>query len=331
MSEAANAIVGCDAVNAHVTKPIPDTLWHYTSYAGFQGIVTSKKIWATEYRFLNDRQEFLHAKALAQNLVQEEPEFVGEQLPNRDTIRKAVNLAFETGHLHDARLFIMVSSFSNAQDQLSQWRGYANDSRGVSMGLDLRSLRPPSNVGTAVTFAPCVYKPADKNALLKAIFADYRKGLQSWWASIVSAARREIGSGASNPEFAQQLISAHSQELNQAVVHGQASLQFDLLRTAPLLKDENFREEDEWRLVLPWEHIKLPTNHPLEFRPVRDTVIPYIAYPLNRPGQEGPIFCKDVILGAGSHVSAETAVNLFLRQQGIQTLARRSKIPYRPT
>jgi hypothetical protein len=62
-------VTGCDAVNEHISKPIPETLWHYTSYQGFQGIISSKNIWASECRFLNDRKEFVHAKELAQALV----------------------------------------------------------------------------------------------------------------------------------------------------------------------------------------------------------------------------------------------------------------------
>lgn len=66
MNGQSDKIVGCDAVNDHIGKPIPSTLWHYTSYAALQGIISSKRVWATEYRFLNDREEFLHAKELAQ-------------------------------------------------------------------------------------------------------------------------------------------------------------------------------------------------------------------------------------------------------------------------
>jgi hypothetical protein len=331
MNEASNAIRGCDAVNEHISKPIPSTLWHYTSYVGFQGIVTSKTIWATEYRFLNDRTEFLHAKELAQKLVDEEPEFVGEQFPARHMLRKAVHGVFNTGHLHEERLRIMVASFSEEGDQLSQWRGYADNSRGVSIGFDLRHIRPPSNIGTAVTFAPCLYKQADKSALLKSAFAYYRNGLQEWWDSIQDIARKKAKSSVVDPQFVTQLISEHSKKLDEVIWRGYTNLQFDLLRIAPLLKDGGFSEEKEWRLVLPQEAIMLPTKHPLEFRPTRDTLVPYIAYPLLSPNQEGPIFCKDLILGPGSHPSAEISVNLFLRKHEITTLARPSKIPYRPT
>src|SRR5215831_17682600 len=251
MTEPTDAIVGCDAVNAHVSNPIPSTLWHYTSYAGFQGIVTSKRIWATEYRFLNDRQELLHARELAQTLIEEEPEFIGDLFPARDAIREAVNGAYDSGPLHEDRLSIMVASFSEEGDQLSQWRGYANDSRGVSVGFDLPNLRPPSNAGTAVTFASCVYKQADKTTLVKAIFEHYRRGLQEWWESIMQVARQHKAGRTSNLPSGAELVSGHEKELKQVMARCYAALQYDLLRTAPLLKNESFSEEREWRLVLP--------------------------------------------------------------------------------
>lgn len=324
-------VTGCDAVNEHISKPIPDTLWHYTSFAGFQGIISSKKIWASEYRFLNDRTEFVHAKKLAQVLVDEEPEFIGGQLPARNIIREAVNGAFNTGHLHEDRLRIMVASFSEEADQLSQWRGYADNSRGVSIGLDLRGIRPPANIGTTVTFAPCLYKQNDKSALLKAIFGQYLKRLQEWWDSIINIAQQQLNGNRADSQFVSNLMSAHSKELDRVIGRCQTDLQFDIIKTAPLFKDEGFNEEKEWRLVLPQEAIMLPSKHPIEFRPARDTLVPYIAYPLNLPNQDGPIFCRDLILGSGTHPSADLSVNLFLRKHEIPTFARLSKIPYRPT
>jgi hypothetical protein len=332
MSDLTDKVVGCDAVNDHVAKPIPDKLWHYTSYQALQGIVTSKRIRATEYRFLNDREEFLHAKELAQKLVGEEPEFVGDQFPAREYVGKAVDIVFNTGYLHADRLRVMVASFSEERDQLSQWRGYANDSRGVSIGFDLRNVRPPSDIGTAVTFAPCLYKQADKSALLKAIFAHFREGLQGWWEKVFDDARTKAHDGASaDPQFGHKLVAEHMGELNALMTQYHSALQFDLLRAAPLLKNESFSEEKEWRLVLPLRLAeKLPSVHPLEFRHTRDTLVPYIAYPLNGPGKEGPIPCTELILGPGSHASAEVGVNLFLQKEGIMVLSQRSEIPYRP-
>jgi hypothetical protein len=222
----------------------------------------------------------------------------------------------------------MVASFSEVADQLSQWRGYADNSTGVSIGLDLRDIRPASNIGTTVTFAPCLYRNSDKSKLLKTIFAQYKNSIQDWWNTSLDRFEELHIKGVDH-----QTIKSIIYDEKFAKVTEQCfvSLQFDLIRIAALLKDEGFSEEREWRLVLPQEAKMITKNYNIEFRPTRDTIVPYIAYPLNRPNKEGPIPCNDLILGPGSHPSAAISVNLFLRMNDIPTLARLSKIPYRPT
>lgn len=331
MTNSVDKIVGCGAVNEHISKPIPKTLWHYTSFRGLQGIVSSKSIWATEYRFLNDRKEFLHAKGLAETLIDEEPEFGDKGYPAREILRKFVVGALNTGYLHEERLRVMVASFTEEGDQLSQWRGYADGSRGVSIGLDVRHLRP-SDIHTPVTFAPCLYKPEDKRTLLKSIFAHHRKGLDAWRDSVFNLAQKHAGkTGLVELNVAERLVAEHQSELHEAVVHANANLRFDLLRAALLLKHESFSEEREWRLVLPSERIHVPTHHEVKFRYTHDALVPYVEYPLRLPNQEGPIACQGVTLGPGSHPSAAVGVNMFLQTQEIPSMATLSKIPYRPT
>ena len=73
----------CTAVDEHIAKPIPSILWHYTTFAGLQGIITSKTIWATSTDSYNDREKFQHAKSLAVSVAEEEPEYTGEGFPSR--------------------------------------------------------------------------------------------------------------------------------------------------------------------------------------------------------------------------------------------------------
>jgi hypothetical protein len=332
MNDPSNATHGCEAVNAHISRPIPEKLWHYTTYAAFQGILNSKKIWATEYRFLNDREELNHSKKVTENLLDEEPQYTGDLFPAQDILRKGVDMVFNTGPLHQERLRIMVASFSEEADQLSQWRGYSGNSTGVSIGLDLRGLRPPASIETTVTFAPCVYKESVKRALLQAVFAQYRNSLQEWWDSIVGVAKRKSFQDVSHdPGFDHRVAAEHAKELTDVLQRAQTELRYDLMRIAPLLKNESFSEEREWRLVLPSDNIRSPTNYPIEFRPIRDALVPYIAYPLLMKNQDGPILCTDLILGPGSHPSAETGVNMFFQKQYITTLSRHSNVPYRPS
>jgi hypothetical protein len=322
------APLGCDAVIAHSRREIPEVLWHYTSFSGLKGIVESKTIWASEYRFLNDVEEFQHAKNIATDLIEQEPEYTDLQFPARNTLREAVTVAFQTGFMDEDRLSLMVSSFSEAGDQLSQWRGYAGYSTGVSIGLDLRHLRPlpPSDLETPVTFAPCVYAEAEKRALLKAILGEYRDSMQVLWNSIATTG---INIDRTDPSVVWNHVQDHSSGMSAESFPLMTRLQWDLLRIAPLLKNESFSEEREWRLVLPREAVRLPTGYRLQFRVRRDTLVPFIAFPLLAPGQEGPIFCRDVIIGPDSHASAALGVSMFLLSQQIPLPATASKVPYR--
>ena len=326
MTNTNQAPAGCDAVMAHLSKPIPETLWHYTSFIGFQGIINSKTIWATEYRFLNDSEEFSHARTLAEKLVEEVPEFTGLQFPARSIIRSAINMAFRTGFLREDRFSLMVASFSEIGDQLSQWRGYAGNSTGISIGLDLRHLRPPSALQTTVVFAPCVYDEAEKKELLEAILKHCLDKLEAAWNSTVNSGLMENVDRA-DPNTVWDHVHGHSKEISTSVAEAHTNLQWDLLRLAPLLKNESFSEEREWRLTLPREAIRLPSNHPLRFRYQYDTLVPYIAYPLLLPNQDGPILCRDIIIGPGSHPAAQVGINMFLISEQIPIAAHRSKVP----
>jgi hypothetical protein len=74
-------------------KPIPGKLWHYTSVEGFQKIVTSKRIYATDLRFLNDREEFVHSKIIASQLIENAPELGDDGFPHKKHLADAYDLA----------------------------------------------------------------------------------------------------------------------------------------------------------------------------------------------------------------------------------------------
>src|SRR6266404_3234533 len=148
-----------------LSRPIPEKLWHYTSIQGFQGIVTSKSIWATDLRFLNDREEFIHVRNLSNKIVDATPELDENGFPNRRFLAKAVAFAFDS-ILADAGLQVFVASFSAAEDQLGQWRGYSRGSSGVSLAFDLKAFRPPPSIGALSSFTPCVYDSAKKEELV---------------------------------------------------------------------------------------------------------------------------------------------------------------------
>jgi hypothetical protein len=54
-----------------VQTEIPELLFHYTTASGMRGILDSARLWATNYRFLNDASEVAHGANLFESLIQE--------------------------------------------------------------------------------------------------------------------------------------------------------------------------------------------------------------------------------------------------------------------
>ena len=80
-------------------------------------------MWATDVRFLNDREELVHAGKMAREILEKTSELDTQGFVNRDFFAKAVELGFESGPLPQAQIF--VACFSASEDQLGQWRGYS--------------------------------------------------------------------------------------------------------------------------------------------------------------------------------------------------------------
>lgn len=98
--------------------------YHYTTVAGCLGIINSRSIWMTDYRFLNDKLE------LHQGLNS----FLSQIPPDQ---RASFERAFRW---HDMWNHHCVFSLSRSPKILSQWRAYASDGSGMALGLTSRFL-----------------------------------------------------------------------------------------------------------------------------------------------------------------------------------------------
>jgi len=322
-----------DPIKALLNTQVPGKLWHYTSIRGFQGIVTSKRIFATDIRFLNDRGEFIHARKLADDVVQETPKIDSNGVPIQEYLQKAINMAFNTGPLHPDRLQIFVASFSKSEDQLSQWRGYSQGSSGVCLELDLKTFRPPADIDTTVSFAPCVYDPETKKKLIQHALHHFRDAISNRWNKIAEAARKNISTNAfyGKKTSAEEFVASIQDTSDFAKLLQEATSKTygDFLRIVALLKNSAFHEELEWRLVLPIWAKNQSLQNPRRFRVGTTTLIPYIAHPFSFE-DASPLPITDLILGPGSDENFVPAARSFLESEGINLLPRQSKIPYRP-
>lgn len=123
---------------------LPDTVYHYTSAAGLFGILKNKAIYFSDRNFLNDRTEIIHGRKTAIESI-ERKTTEDDQSTSDHLIEKTCELInYDDG----ARQFFF--SMSERGDDLSQWRGYANEGDGYSIGFDAKAIRAASVGGSAM-------------------------------------------------------------------------------------------------------------------------------------------------------------------------------------
>jgi hypothetical protein len=110
------------ALNEFITNNQPEYLYHYTDQKGFLGILKDKKIWATNFRYLNDFTELSYVIDLAfkHNHIDE---FNKNEFYN---VKNVANIA--------------VCSLSANGDLLSQWRGYCPKG-GYAIGFNFQKIK----------------------------------------------------------------------------------------------------------------------------------------------------------------------------------------------
>ena len=130
-----------DALVKTVTsRERPDRVYHYTTDAGLKGILESGKLRLTDICSLNDPSELNHGFEIAirelRNMVaggsSVSQRFANdlELVANSQTIQKSADF--------------FVCSFSLCDDDLGQWRAYADGGRGFALEFDTAALENES-------------------------------------------------------------------------------------------------------------------------------------------------------------------------------------------
>ncbi len=201
------------------SKAARPRLFHYTTLAGYLGIVSQKAIWATNIHYLNDSAEFSYGLGY---LTEE----MAVRAKHADPVGQAVLFrAAELVSLYKEG-FIYTASFAEDDDLLSQWRGYSAGG-GICLGFVVADLKKIAN-RAEFRLIRCIYEQSQKAALARE-FVDH-------WLNIVR----------SEDVVPEARIERHSHDL---------VTQYQQLACA--FKDPSFREENEWRLVskfVPFEH-----------------------------------------------------------------------------
>ena len=106
-------------------KPKPDEIWyHYCSAESFMAITKNKTLRFCDLRHMNDMTELIYGRHMFDEL-----------LNSSRVYKKHREIIYQVMDFFRNKTILLSMSFSADSDKLSQWRGYADDAKGFSVGF----------------------------------------------------------------------------------------------------------------------------------------------------------------------------------------------------
>jgi hypothetical protein len=261
------------------------SLYHYTTLSGLLGIVQSRKLWASDIRYMNDSAELRHSADLIRSEVQER---ITRKQGRPDLLGRFVDWVsyrITNGHL------LFGASFRSHGNLLSQWRGYSTHGKGVSLGFAADYITTCAEA-QHFQIGKCIYEPARQKRLI---------------GQVLDALEALVERQLTGQESRERLFAVYGQVFDQ--------IETDLLRIAAILKHPSFREEKEWRIVSPV--YTGGADRTILFREANAMLVPYVEFDLVPEGH-GPPQLDHVFVGPSpqSNISVNS-VQMFLSKNDI--------------
>ena len=125
-----------------LANKVKEPLFHFTDMKGIQGILDSEEMWFTSIFHLNDPSELSYGIGLALDVLHEKSK-LGAPVVKAFCAWMAHVLVKAGGEIFG----FFVASFSRVDDDLGQWRAYADNGRGVAIGLAAKLFEVETNHG----------------------------------------------------------------------------------------------------------------------------------------------------------------------------------------
>jgi len=187
-----------------------DTLYHYTSAAGFCGIVSSRVLRATNFSYLNDSNEILHGYEIVKKVINKHL-----NKPKSTKSKKFLSHAAERIEDINVGLEYYLACFCKKPDRLSQWRAYGSETGRYCVGFDTDRLL---NTNPKTILSRVIYRNDEKQKKI---------------ALAINHAIESIKNG-NSPDFLDQVYEQFMHKITNELC---------------FFKDQSFEEEDEWRIV----------------------------------------------------------------------------------
>ena len=275
------------------------TLYHYCSTPTFYALLEARAIWLSSLTSSND---YMEGKLVSQAITR---------------LARSEGLSVEDISMMQDSLALMeiVSDglgfcLSEDGDLLSQWRGYAADGMGVSIGFHKDFLQRIADTNSAadgpgVQLAKVQYDPSAHDILVRPTYEEMKRLLSSpEWRQ-----RQPASLGA-----ATAVTSAASSDAALRTTMQIMQAPLILLQKVFLLKAPGFLEEKEWRLLT---HSVPTLGTAPRYRPAITRLVPFKSYAFLED-ESRPI--AEVILGP-KHQTPALVVKQCLAHMGFGEVA----------
>lgn len=290
------------------------TLYHYCSSQTFLSILQSRTIRLSSLTSSNDS---LEGKIVAHAIER----LAARDELSSDAIEHIKKLMELFGSISDGLGFCL----SEEGDILSQWRGYADDASGLSIGFSKdyiewlsSKLKQTNEKKGSFSLLQVKYSEREHEDEVRPTYEKIKQ-------LINDGALRIVYKGLLLETRSDEDIELERKEIQKKF----NALTFQFMFLLPklfALKSEAFREEKEWRLVA--NHVINYVDGGCEFRAIGRRIIPFVTHEmLTQTDAPQPI--REVIIGPRNETPS-WVVNDFLAVNGYSGVAvRRSTASYR--
>lgn len=286
-----------------------DTLYHYCSSSTFASIVSHKSIWLSSLSLSNDTMEGRLVTQTFDRLLSQ----LKVSAEETEEIREALKY---TEELFDGLGFCL----SEWPDTLSQWRGYADDGQGFSIGFTkeyLQNLEKSKEEGESFFHLGKVkYQLVEHEATLKPIYDEIKVFIVAGQLKIPL-----IESGLINAMSEEQMKSRKDEYLKS--IKALWSKAIEVFPFVYMLKNNAFSEEAEWRLV---SYLSKDISSSVSFRASGNRLVPYREFKLKPLGIQS---IAEIYVGP-KNITPNFVIEKFLAQNGfLDVKIYRSAATYR--
>lgn len=243
--------------------PTDESLHHYTTAAGLQGIVEQACFHASSGYFMNDSSEVDYGCQMFAEVLQKwHEEHKDDESIGAAVLNRLLDRFSDLTQMRHILARIYVVCFCEEPNLLSQWRTYGQNG-GYSIGFDRSALEEFRTDATrmTITLEKVIYNVSQQKKLLESFLADGMPELN-------------------NPEVQMEFKKLTAHGLEMFFTMFTSVMEIFALREIVRFKHPAFNDEREWRLIAVPKHRSSSSGYDdsafIKFKPSHGVPTPFL-------------------------------------------------------